>query len=84
MSEFFSEWLGDRVENLGPNEKAPSLDRYQMAKCIRDSWEELDDDALRGATLVADFLGGLKFSQLLNEAYFKEQGLEHDYPHLQT
>ena len=47
-----------------------------MAEWIRNSSEEVDDDALRGATLAAYFLGGLKFSQLLNEAYCREHGPE--------
>ena len=72
LTEFFTEWLGDKVENLGANEKVPTPDRHEMAKWIRDSWEKVDDDALRGATLAAYFPDGLKFSQLLDSAYFRE------------
>ena len=72
LTEFFTEWWGDKVDNLRANEKVPTPGRHEMAKWIRDSWEKVDDDALRGANLAAYFPDGLRFSQLLDSAYFRE------------
>ena len=40
----------------------------------------MDDDALRGATLAAYFPDGLKFSQLLDSAYFRKKKVNKVYP----
>ena len=56
----------------------PMPDHHEMAKWIRDSGEKVDDDALRGATSAAYFPDGLKFSQLLDSAYFREHEDEQD------
>ena len=72
LTEFFTQWLCDKVDNLRANEKVPMPDRHEMAKWTRDSWEKVGDDALRAATLAAYFPDGLKFLHLLDSAYFRE------------
>ena len=51
----------------------PTPTRHQMATWIRDSWEQLTDEALKSATIAAYFPDGLKFSQLLDTAYFGDE-----------
>ena len=58
LIELFIEWLANKVDKLGANAKAPMPDRHEMAKWIRDTWEKVDDNAMRGAILAAYFPHG--------------------------
>ena len=35
LTEFFTEWLGDKVEHLGPNEKVLTPTRHVMAQWFK-------------------------------------------------
>ena len=73
LEDFFTEWLGTALEGSGPRAKAPTPTRHQMATWIRDSWEKITDEALKSATVAAYFPDGLKFSPLLDTAYFGDE-----------
>ena len=44
-----------------------------MATWIKDSWEQIPNEALKNTTVAAYFHDGLTFSQLLDIAYFRDE-----------